>query len=170
MDGPTSGPEDRPVRRSTVCSEWRGSTHPGWALASSAVESVSEVDLGELRWEPNAPAAVLVADDRGLTVLAVRAHPDDNDRRCVVFVWRGTASACMGGPNDERIEDHRLYDKGLSEVLWLGEVLAEPPDTGPPLHHVLPLKECVVEVLAREFQVLRQGEATLEAAVHATRR
>jgi hypothetical protein len=71
-------------------------------------ERVSAKDLGTV-WEPNAPEAILISTDSGAAVLALRAHPDDADQRCVVVVWAGTELASFGGPNDEARSGHRLY-------------------------------------------------------------
>ena len=78
----------------------------------------------------------------------------------------------MKPPNDEDIGGHRLYDVGLSDVLWLGEVsgselIADLERRGRVLpqhsaerysdlrHWVAPLKECVVEVVGRSLRVER---------------
>src|SRR6266852_6280012 len=50
------------------------------------------------RWEPNAPEAVLAVSDAGRAALALKAHFDDADQDCVVFVWSGTQAAIMGPP------------------------------------------------------------------------
>jgi hypothetical protein len=78
-------------------------------------ERVVRVGLG-VKWEPNAPDAVMVSNDPGRTVLAARAHPDDSDQRNVVLVWSGVETATLGAPNDEAISGHRLWRHGLSEV------------------------------------------------------
>jgi hypothetical protein len=73
-------------------------------------------------WDPNAPDAVMTSGDSGHTVLAVRAHLDDADRRNVVLVWRRVKSASLGAPNDEALSGHRLWRAGLGDILWLGIV------------------------------------------------
>lgn len=97
--------------------------------------------------------------------MTLRPHPDDTDTRAVRIEWRGCRAALMSAPNDEALAGHRLYDKGLQEVLWAGEVhdsawISElerqnrvHPSHDPSAfahlrHFVLPLKECVVEVVA----------------------
>jgi hypothetical protein len=65
--------------------------------------------LAGIRWEPNAPAAVLIVTDDGLAALALRPHPDDTADDCVVLIWSGTREAAMGAPNDEALPGHRLY-------------------------------------------------------------
>lgn len=149
-------------------------------------EHVVALDLGVV-WQPNAPEAMLLADDSGQTVLAINPHPDDQDQRCVVLVWTGTHSASLADPNDETISGHRLYDKGLSEVLWAGLVPRqrthrslerqgsvhpshEPSRFDGLTHHVLQLKECVTDVVARAITVRRTGGTTLDAAPEAMRR
>lgn len=92
----------------------------------------------------------------------------------------------MTPPNDEAISGHRLWDKGLSGVLWAGVVHGsslieelERQNRVHPLHraslfeglthYVLRLKEGVVEVVAREVAAQRADGTTLEAAVSAYR-
>jgi len=145
-------------------------------------EHVEPHDLGVL-WEPNAPEAVMICAE-GSAALALKAHFDDSDRRCVVLTWSHTLSACMSAPNDEAIAGHRLYGKGLSEVLWAGLVndssaIAEFERQNRvhtrhnPLrfqflqHHILTLKECVVEAVSEGFSVSRSGGTTIEAATAA---
>jgi hypothetical protein len=84
-------------------------------------EQLETLDLG-VTWNPNAPEAFLLSDDSGKTVLALNPHRDDTDRRCVVLVWSRARSACLDAPNDEAISGHRLYERGLSNVLWVGLV------------------------------------------------
>jgi hypothetical protein len=127
-------------------------------------------------WSPNAPEAVLVSGDLGRTVLALAPHPQDPDRRHVVLVWTGSMSASVSPPNDEAISSHRLYGSGLSDVPWIGVVenselvasLAGSSAVGAErahVHHVLPLKECVVEVVAATVAVERgSGTTTLVSA------
>jgi hypothetical protein len=130
-----------------------------------------------LRWEPNAPGALLVSDDEGRAALAQRAHPDDPDQRCVVLRWDGAIFAQMTPPNDEARHLHRLYGAGLRGLLWLGIVrdsaLAaqlRPMWTqvgerrAQPLHYVVPSKECVVEVLAENVDCFRIAGDPREAA------
>jgi hypothetical protein len=143
---------------------------------SERVESYAEVLHDGLRWEPNAPAACLVSDDFLRSAMALRAHPDDSDQRCVVLVWDVVSYALMGQPNDEALYLHRLYDVGLKNILWIGVVRdsnlveAVRPMLGRdfvfrPLHYVVPLKECVVEVLAQNVDVVRAEGTPREAAV-----
>lgn len=143
-------------------------------------ERVEPTDIG-VAWEPNAPMAVMATNDDGLTALALHAHPADSDRRSVVLLWRGTRSATMADPNDEAISGHRLYEKGLREVLWVGTVensalvdALERQNRVHPLHdaaafrslvhQVVVLKECVVEVVARSLSVQRSSAQPAEAA------
>ena len=87
-------------------------------------------------------------------------------------------------PNDEAISEHRLWVKGLQGLLWLGIVRDSALISGLELqnrvhpmhsasrfanltHYLLPLKECVVEVVARDLVVHRIGGTTAEAAVRA---
>ncbi len=145
------------------------------------VEHVESLDLG-VTWNPNSPNAVLASSDSGMTVLALNAHPSDMDRRCVVLAWSSTWSATMSDPNDEGLPRHRLYDRGLANVLWAGlvkdsEVIAEieerarvdaehDPARFPSLvHYVVPLKECTVEVVAAALSTNRVGGPTTHATL-----
>lgn len=146
-------------------------------------EHVEAVNLG-VRWDPNAPEARLLSDDFSNTVLAVKPHHDDVDRSCVVLAWSGARTACMADPNDEAISGHRLFGSGLSEVSWAGVVRDsdairaleqrnrvhphhDPSRFDGLTHHVVLLKECVVEVVAEELSILRLEGTTLDAAVAA---
>ena len=134
-------------------------------------EHVAAVDLG-IECEPNAPAARLTATDAGETRLTLRAHPDDDDQRPVDLVWSGCLVARMEPPNDEAISGHRLYDVGLRDVQWLGEVhesdlvadlerrdrvhIHHSARSYTELRHwVVLLKECTVEVVAHSLRVER---------------
>lgn len=133
---------------------------------------------GEVRWEPNAPEACLVSDDQGRGALAQRAHPDDSDQRCVVLRWDLVVYAQMGPPNDEARPHHRLYEVGLGNILWVGVVRdsglvsALRPTWGRaggdlhlmPMHFVVVSKECVVEVVAADVDLLRIAGDTYGAA------
>jgi len=136
-------------------------------------ERVVAIDIG-VEWEPSVPAARLVAADDGEARLSLRPHADDEDRRHVELVWAGAVVARMEPPNDEAIDGHRLYAAGLEDVWWIGEVhesqlIADlvrrnevherhSPDLFAGLRHwILPLKECVVEVVAESLTVERPG-------------
>jgi len=120
-----------------------------------------------LRWEPNAPEAVLSTDDGARAVLALNPHFDDGDQSAVVLLWRGVYSASMGYPNDEGRRDHSLYHSGLNTLVWMGEVQGGPQVPRPfgpqPRHFLLPLKETVVEVLADSYAVVRILGSTRDA-------
>lgn len=131
----------------------------------------------ELGWEPNAPAAVLLTDDFGRAALAQNAHPRDSDQRCVVLRWDMVIHAQLTPPNDEGRHEHRLYDAGLRDLLWLGVVhnsqlvdQLKPswPRSGGsravPIHYVVVSKECVVEVVAVDVEVFRIAGRTRDAA------
>ena len=146
-------------------------------------EQVVALDLG-VTWDPNAPAAILLSDDHGKTVLALNPHHDDPDRRSVALVWSGSHYACMADPNDEAISGHRLAANGLRDVLWAGAVrdshlirALEMQNRVHPrhdasrfdslTHHVVLLKECVVEVVAQSFSIQRSEGTTLHAVAGA---
>ena len=148
-------------------------------------ERVEAVDLG-VKWNPNAPEARLLSDDFGKTALALKPHHDDADRSCVVLAWSGTRTACMADPNDEAISGHRLYGSGLGDVLWAGVVrdsdairaleqqnrvhpYHDPSRFDGLTHHVVLLRECVVEVVAEGLSILRFEGTTVDAAVAALR-
>lgn len=137
-----------------------------------------------IQWEPNAPRAVMVSDDSGRTALGLRAHRDDADQRNVVLVWRCVEFAALSAPNDEAISGHPLWRSGLGDVRWLGLVersarvraLTAQNSVHPSHdqrrydsldHYIVPLKECVAEVVAGSVEMLRYGRSTLEAAADA---
>lgn len=143
-------------------------------------ERVVTLDLG-VEWEPNAPEAMLLSDDSARALLALSPHPHDSDLRMVVIVWTGARATLMQPPNDEALSGHRLYDKGLAEVRWAGEVLDsawieqlehqnrvhpshDPTRFSTLRHFVLPLKEDTVEVVARGVTVRRIDART---SIHA---
>jgi hypothetical protein len=146
-------------------------------------EHVEEWKPG-VTWEPSVPDAVLLSRDDGRAVLALNAQDDDPDQRSVVFVWTGVKAASMGGPNDEALAGHRLYERGLRDVLWVGVVRDSefldqlekqnrvhpghnPEQFAGLTHHVFPLKESTVEVVARQVRVNRIDGSTDQAAVSA---
>jgi hypothetical protein len=133
--------------------------------------TVRAIDIG-VTWEPDAPAAVLVANDRGEAELTLLPHPEDADQRSVRLVWRGAAATRLEPPNDEARNGHPLWNAGLSDVLWIGEVddselVADVVQRNSvhPLHKaerysglrhwVVLLKEAVVEVVAEGVAVER---------------
>jgi hypothetical protein len=137
-------------------------------------ERVEALDL-DTWWDPNAPAASLTISDRGRAWLRLRPHPDDPDGRLVVLSWEGCSSASLTPPNDEALAGHRLYGKGLEDVLWIGEVMESEyiarlevmnrvhdrhdPDRYAGLRHfVLPLKECTVEVVSESPPRVERGD------------
>jgi hypothetical protein len=136
------------------------------------------------RWEPETPHAVLVSSDGGVTALALRAHRDDPDQRCVVLLWQGSRSATMSEPGDAASSGHRLYDTGLRDVLWVGVVQrselvqaleqsnrAHPQHDaaayGRLVHHIVLLRERTVEVVAALLTVQRIAGSTSQAATTA---
>jgi hypothetical protein len=142
--------------------------------------------IASVRWEPNAPAAVLIVTDAGLAALALRPHPADTGHTCVVFAWSGTQEAVMGAPNDEARPGHQLHKRGLAELSWAGTVehseriarleqanrihRRHDAERFSRLHHyILPLKEDTVEVIAETVTVQRQPGPPLHAASLALR-
>ena len=128
-------------------------------------------------WDPNTPDAVLQCDDFARAALALRPHPDDTDQRCVVLRWDMVLLATMGPPNGEGLEHHRLYNKGLSGITWIGLVRQSDlvSELRPmwmsvasdlrmmPVHYVVLTKQCVVEVLAADEEVFRLAGETRTA-------
>jgi hypothetical protein len=131
--------------------------------------------LEGVKWHPNAPDAVLVQNDSGRACLALRAHPDDADQGCVVFVWTQCTRVVMGVPNDEANHQHRLYGSGFKDLLWAGQALdsnwiAEDATmrSRPPLaHFIVPTKERTVEVVADDMATLRIAGIPRDAALEA---
>lgn len=138
-----------------------------------------------VEWEPSAPDAVLISRDAGDSLLALMAHFDDPDQRCVVFRWGGVRSATMSAPNDEAISGHRLSSQGLSGALWAGQVLEsafieelERQNRVHPyhdasrfkelVHYIVLTKERTIEVIAQSLTVARHDGPTMAAAVAAS--
>lgn len=134
----------------------------------------------DITWEPNAPDAVLVSDDFGRGALALAAHPDDPDKRTVALRFDLVLYSSMTPPNDEAMNHHPLYDRGLKGLLWLGVVRDSSlvarlrPMWHPvaelrlqPMHFIAPLKECVVEVVAADVDVFRLEGDTRHACLSA---
>jgi hypothetical protein len=138
-------------------------------------ERVEELGLG-VRWEPNAPDAVVCSDDLGRATLALVAHPDDDDQRSVILTWTGVLAVCATPHNDEARHLHPLDERGLRDLLWAG-VVADSTWIGAlapavhnasgTLHYVLPLKERTIEVAARDLAVSRSDLEPPKAAANA---
>ena len=129
--------------------------------------------LPDVVWNPNVEAGVLIVAENGNATLSLLARSDDPNQRTVVLTFSGVRAARMEPPNDEAISGHRLYDKGLREVLWVGEVLdseliadierrtrvhpLRDPDRFAGLRHwVARLKGSVVEVVGRSCEASRR--------------
>jgi hypothetical protein len=91
-------------------------------------EHVVASDLG-VTWEPNSSDPVLIQHG-GRAALAVDPHFEDRDRRLVVVHVDGCNGVRLGPPNDEGRPGHRLWNKGLANCLWTGEVLNSRGDRG----------------------------------------
>jgi hypothetical protein len=145
-------------------------------------EQVIEWEAG-VAWEPNAPEAALVATDSSHAALGINPHFDDEDQRCVVLLWRSPCFAELGSPNDEALSGHRLYNKGLASIragiVLSSELVArlerqnrvhprhDPSRFKDLVHYVLPLKECVVEVVACSVSIERYEGSPARAAIQA---
>jgi hypothetical protein len=84
-------------------------------------QRVVEVDLG-VRWDGNVEHGVLLVQDGGPAKPRLLARIDDPDQRAVEIEWRGTRATRTESSNDEAISGHPLYDAGLRDVHWAGEV------------------------------------------------
>lgn len=153
--------------------------------SSSKEEYVVECDLG-VEWDPVTPCPHLVQSEENAFLAfwlrdpdifgpstRPRAEPEFGTvpvPRVGVLEWQGCAGAVLGGPNDEAINGHRLWNKGLSACLWAGEVhnsswiaamdrvnsvhLRHDPDRFSGLHHyVLRFKESTFECVAVAFRL-----------------
>lgn len=142
-------------------------------MMGAVAEHVVAFDLG-VTWDPNAPAAALLARDQGSTVLRLAPNPADDDTRDVLLVWSGSCLARLEPPNDEALSGHRLYTAGLSRVLWAGEVIEssliaelerrnrvhrqhDANRYGQLRHWIVLLKERTVEVVALSVLARREG-------------
>jgi hypothetical protein len=125
-----------------------------------AAPRVDEVDLGVL-WLATGSWS-LVADDAGNTQLTLLADLDDPDQRSVRLEWSGSVSVRRDGPSTEAREGHPLHGSGLERLMRIGEVVDSPlvDQLGERSHDALrhwivPLDECLVEVLAATVAVER---------------
>ena len=92
----------------------------------------------------------------------------------------------MGPPNDEARSGHRLYRRGLAELLWAGQVehsewiadlerqnrvhkFHDSVRFALLTHFILPLKDSVVEVAAEDAAVLTRSGSTASAAAEMLR-
>ncbi len=83
-------------------------------------EFVTPLDLG-IRWEPDANWPLLV-QVVGTAYLVMAPHYDDDDRRLVILRFEHCDGAVLGSPNDEGRPGHRLWNQGLTDCTWAGEV------------------------------------------------
>jgi hypothetical protein len=120
-----------------------------------AVPRVEEVDVGG-QWHPTGSWS-LVTDDVGNTQLTLLAAFDDPDQRSVRLEWTGSVTVRRDGPSAEARNGHPLNGSGLEDVVWIGEVVDSPlVDEQSPLRHwIVPLDECVVEVVATAVGLVR---------------
>ncbi len=88
---------------------------------SVGAEHVTPIDLG-VTWEPNVPDPILLQSESTAYLALYPWQAAERWTRTVVIEWQGCRGAVLGDPNDEAFYGHRLYDKGLQDVLWAGEV------------------------------------------------
>jgi hypothetical protein len=98
-----------------------------------------------------------------------------------VIEWKEPYASLMGPPNDEAISGHRLWDRGLKDVLWAGEVFGsswvrylermnevhpryDPHRFEGLRHFVLRLKESTFECVARGFVSEKRRGPTSDVA------
>jgi hypothetical protein len=138
-------------------------------------EWVRQIDLG-ITWDPNAPYPCLLQTDHHAFLILnlfddtpLGGDPTTVNANLVgVIEWKDLYASLMGPPNHEAISGHRLWDRGLRDVLWAGEVLgsnwvrslermnAVHPRHDPRRyeglrHFVLRFKESTFECVARGF-------------------
>jgi len=111
--------------------------------------------LTGVEWEPNAPEEKFAADEDRFAALVLRAHPDDADESLVVIFWSGVEDASFGPPNDEGRHHHPLYGAGLAGLSWAGEVISDESEHPAVRHFIVPTKEGVAEVHARQINWAR---------------
>lgn len=111
--------------------------------------------LSGVKWEPNAPEEKFAANEDRFAALVLRPHPDDADTSSVVIFWSGVDDATFGSPNDEGRHHHPLYGAGLDDLLWAGEVTDDEGEYSAVRHFVVPTKEGLAEVHARQISWAR---------------
>jgi hypothetical protein len=143
-------------------------------LSGTGREWVHPIDLG-FTWDPNAPCPCLIQTDNHAFLLLnmfedtpIDVTASESAQLVGVITWQDLCASLMGPPNDEAISGHRLWDRGLQQVLWAGEVFgsawvrslermnAVHPRHDPRRyeglrHFVLRLKETTFECVARGF-------------------
>lgn len=81
------------------------------------------------------------------------------------MTFRGMQHASIGYPNDEGRPQHRLWERGLNNVYWVGTVqwseLIEAIDPLPAgrstlTHWVILLKEETAEIVAESLEITRE--------------
>lgn len=92
--------------------------------------------------------------------LVLRSHRDDVDESFVVIFWSGVSAASFGPPNDEGRHQHSLYEAGLDSLRWAGEVLEDESEDPGVRHFIVPTKEGVAEVHARQISWARLDAVT----------
>ncbi len=88
---------------------------------SVEAEHVTPIDLGVI-WEPNVPDPILLQTEGKAYLLLYPWEASERYTHTVVIEWQSCRGAVFGDPNDEAFYGHRLYDKGLQDILWAGEV------------------------------------------------
>jgi hypothetical protein len=114
-------------------------------------------------WDPNVQVDVLIWRDSRV-VLALEPHFDDADQRTVVFEWTWAWIATVGYPNDEGVPEHPLYDAGLGRLTRFGEIVGGDLPREGLRRFIVPTKENLVDITARDFSVHRVDGSTLDAA------
>ena len=118
-------------------------------------------------WEPNAPEEKFAVEGDRFAALVLLPHPDDVDTRSVVIFWSGVESATFGPPNDEGRYYHSLYRFGLADLSWAGEVINDESENSTFRHFIVPTKEGLADVHARQIAWARlEGLTDANAAIH----
>lgn len=137
---------------------------------------VTPIELN-VRWDPVLPSPALLAGDRSRAELWLRPHPDDAEQSWIVLHWLECRAVKMMPYSDESLTQHPMYWKGLSDVLWAGEVvesqwldevraLAFPGIRDDLRHFIVPLKAKTFEVIATGVLVERSQEAPADGWMH----
>lgn len=150
----------------------------------SGPERVTPIEIG-VRWAPNTSDPLFV-QHRMQAILVIPAHFDDADQRRVVLRVDGCHGVWLGEPNDEGRSAHRLWEKGLADCSWAGEVIASSwiadtanrvqaawhwshpfdPSLYEDLHHwILLFKESTAECVGNALTVLRVDRSAISPAL-----
>jgi hypothetical protein len=143
-------------------------------VAFSNGERVVPLDLG-LVATPGAPYPVLLQNDWNAFLVFYLAAIDPSGDAIGIVEWIGCTSTSFGYPNEEALSGHRLWDRGLSEVHWCGEVLNsswiaemeianrvhfmhDPANWATLRHFILPFQDSTFECAADDYLIETTNE------------